>query len=110
MNVTENYFKALGWELRVHKISGNDNWWTQEGVWVGRLLPNITQSFPDFKKWVLEKMEGEGFTPSMNYCFQWENDFHESRGLRFIREIIKDNEITWAAVEAATKYFESIKG
>ncbi len=97
------YFKALGWTPRA-----DGEWFDSNGNWKER-LPNILEHYPDFKKWVLEVMEGEGYGYSIDYCFQWGNEFSDNARLKFIREEIKSNNILHAAVIAATRYFEEKK-
>jgi len=110
MTTTENYFKALGWEFGSfaikragspiacrYSIKSPDG----EGH---NSLPNITQSYPDFKKWVLEKMEEEGMAFHCSYgAFIW-NKIGSPMATPPVH--IKNNEILEAAVKAATKYWE----
>ena len=95
MTTTEKYFRAY----RKHNDFGLGD------VKLGGILPNITQHYPDFKKWVLEKMEGEGYEPEIE-----EGKFYWVLGNNAEpAEEIKDNEILRAAVIAATRYFEAKK-
>ena len=98
MTTTEKYFEALGWVKKTSAYSFVV-WIHKDGI--AETLPNITQSYPDFKKWVLEKMEGEGwrFFTIFNYATFADKDGNE------IDAEIKNNEILEAAVEAATRYF-----
>ena len=65
--------------------------------------PNITQSYPDFKKWVLEKMPNGGeFSILAGDWFWWLDNNSDPQAHK--REFIKDNEILEAAVIAATSY------
>jgi hypothetical protein len=115
----EEYFKALGfkWGVLPKMLHG-----TEKDVWCWmskkegyktqfKELPNITQHYPDFKKWVLDKMEGEGMRfEIVGYVAQ----FYKGSALFFDKdtvayEEIKDNEILEAAVIAATRYWEGKK-
>ena len=107
MTTTEKYFRALGWE----EIKGG---WRSLGsetelTWSVTSLPNITQSYPDFKKWVLEKMAGEGFYyefDGLHGCVEWRKEpFDEP----VFEELIENKEILEAAVIAATRYWEEKK-
>ena len=104
MTTTENYFKALGWE----KIKGG--WRSPETetelIWSVTSLPNITQSYPDFKKWVLEKMEGEGWRYEIEDGTGYWMKYIEEECCGSLEHVIKDNEILEAAVIAATRYWE----
>jgi len=127
MTTTENYFKAFGWEkqpiviqpftgrIRVSsdpsdtdKPHQRESMGWVKGSHVFEDLPHITQSFPDFKKWVLEKMEGEGYALTnsgrfVNWCStksQIKTDLYQE---------IKNNEILEAAVISATRYLEPEK-
>ena len=66
MTTTEKYFKALGWKRRTNTENDYPSCpiMNSHGMYVSG-YPNITQSYPDFKKWVLEKMEGEGWWPEL---------------------------------------------
>ena len=120
MTTTENYFKALGWHLsRPHQPNGS--WDFHDGEkWICiSKLPNINQAFPDFKKWVLEKMEGEGYKLEVDPVYDevdWfsmklltrKNNEEQSKS-KLLVEPTKDNEILEAAVVAATRYWEGKK-
>lgn len=59
-------------------------------------LPNILDSFPDFKREVLEVMEGEGWilsTGELASC--WIHDSDPTK--MYFEEVIKDNHILRAA-------------
>ena len=115
--IIENYFKALGWEYGPFTVEGSSlagyryDWKSTEGEGENS-LPNITEYYPDFKKWVLEKMDEDGLKLSVSVCgalfktqlISWDNDIGrcESESIE-----AKDNEILEAAVIAATRYFES---
>ena len=131
MTTTEKYFRALGWERVPSSMiyagvplyrPENQQQGPQGFYWVENFeetrksnpaiynpLPNITQSYPDFKKWVLEKMEGFKLSVdpqvwAMNWIavHPWEKESTVGIG-------IKDNEILEAAVIAATTYWENKK-
>jgi hypothetical protein len=112
----ENYFKAM------------DGWHLEDGIWVnakgeslgvvmGGEFPDIIDHFPSFKKWVLERMEGEGYKLSLttyHYSDGPKDDDVEwwpakGNGTTVYCETLEDNEITLAAVEAATQYWEKKK-
>ena len=106
MTPTEKYFRAIGCKPKPHAYN---SWNDPAGK---RLcmsgLPDITQSFADFKLHVLEKMEGEKFSLNLeddggNICWRNPLPFTE------IWQDVIDNEILEAAVVAATRYFEEKK-
>ena len=122
MTTTEKYFKARATSFRKIIFGGYEEYseWVEgvnaylvDGEWVRNDRYDLTQSYPDFKKFVLEKMEREGFR--MNIVHQNQT----SRGLVPICqwlgihpdpiEEIKDNEILEAAVIAATEYWRQKK-
>lgn len=106
MTITENFFKARGWE----PSTGNNPHWfvkseTEPETSCYKTLPNITQSFPDFKKFVLEPIHAEGHY----FVFETrEVHLHFYPDPLLTVEII-NNEILEAAVVAATRYFEDKK-
>jgi len=113
MTTTENYFTALGWEYWKDEKNPNGLWVKYEpSIEDGlhfEVLPNITQSFPDFKKWVLEKMEKDGYKLTVSAILSavgWvpvnsnKIETIETHGCVGI----KNNEILEAAVIAATSY------
>ena len=110
MDVTEKYFRALGWvQCEGHDALMSLPYWeapeTLQGTLTLEQLPNITQSYPDFKKFVLEKMEGDYFVLIVMSTFiEWKNMEVENSSYT---KTIKDNEILEAAVIAATRYFEN---
>jgi hypothetical protein len=98
MNITEKYFKALGlaefYDAQWNFIGADGDLYNT--------FPNITQHYPDFKKWVLEKMEGDGYEFTLNGgMIGWIGD----RSFSHIKGV-KDNEILLAAVIAATRYWK----
>lgn len=103
----EEYFKALGWLPVTHKNYPDTilYWLSPSKIEFGS-LPNILESFPDFKKWVLEVMEGEGYvlTSSGNQWAYWLYLMDAEHPI--FDEPIKDNNILHAAVIAATRYLE----
>ena len=132
--IIENYFKALGWEWKKTRTNasfpitdgsgeGNfigDEWcWCLNGNKVGESrkvnpdvtprksdLPNITESFSAFKKWVIEEMDRRGWKLTNSGRFvQWMPK--KSQPVGGLYEEIKDNEILSAAVIAATEYLGS---
>ena len=110
MNITEKYFRAIGWKPKPFSSVCPDAWGPKETSAADACsLPNITQSFPDFKKWVLEKMEGEKM--HLLLCLPgsvvWGRD--SIKDYTQEAEYIVDNEILEAAVVAATTYFEGKK-
>ena len=96
MTITEKYFRAIGW-----------GWQNFEPV----NLPDITQSFADFKLHVLKKMEEEGYEfaihNNITYLAYWQNSPGGIIGENVLKYPIKDNEILSAAVVAATRYFKT---
>jgi len=109
MTTTEKYFTALGWVwLSPHTADERDGyygWVDPEGVEWPNGLPNITQSYPDFKKWVLEKMEGEGYEKKIDMAIWMWTPLNID--LKVLEQPIHHNEILEAAVIAATIYFEN---
>ena len=72
-------------------------------------FPNIIRNYPDFKKWVLEKMEAKGMELMVGpqnldgiKSVSWIN--YEMQVIT--RKEIKDNEILEAAIDGAIKYLE----
>ena len=116
--VTEAYFRALGWKRfkdRRDDGSGhgrNENvtgWVDSDGEeWYD--LPNILESNSAFTEHVLEVMEGEGYKLSICEINQTSRGSYTAfiwSGTRVTKaEEIKDNNIFRAAVIAATRYFE----
>ena len=115
----EQYFLALGWEKREKILTSDDNfdegriidritrWFNPDGLHMGRDLPDLIDHFPSFIKWVIQKMEGEGFSLYMSpNALAWRED-DAPFGCRHSHQDIKDNEITLAAVIAATRVWES---
>jgi len=120
--ITENYFKTQGW-MRVPSYafyagikindSGWDNFWVPSELEVRspdpkyyKELPDITQSFSDFKKFVLEPMEGEDFyfeADLLHDSVQWRIEPFD--GPKYM-EVIENNEILEAGVIAATRYWK----
>ena len=106
MTLTENYFKAIGWTKDMVR---HDWFWLNPDKQGYTELPDITQSFADFKLHVLEKMEGEGLRPVISLGV-WGWWYHPREILKDqIEEPIKDNEILTAGVISATKYFKGKK-
>ena len=108
MTLTEKYFRAIGWT----PPAINRKYWSRTQAYEGGAvseLPDITQSFADFKLHVLEKMEGEGLRPVISLGV-WGWWYHPREILKDqIEEPIKDNEILTAGVISATKYFKGKK-
>ena len=115
MTATENYFKAKATSFRQILVGGYNehtkyvdgvNAYLIDGEWVrpdGRI--DLCQSYPDFKKWVLEKMPNCGsFSILANYWYWWLVDGSDGKN---VFEEIKDNEILEAAVVAATRYWDA---
>ena len=115
-DVTEEYFRALGWKRKINTKdsyctapitnpeAGPDN--DERLYWSA--YPNITQNYPDFKKWVLEKMEGEEAELRVIHGgVKWVvpmDEFTYSE-LTFESTVHNGNEILEAAVIAATRYW-----
>ena len=114
MTITEKYFRSIGWEFRLNLDLKAMVWMLPEAEacpqnrkpWKIK-LPEITQSFADFKKWVLEKMEGDGFLLAKNAGGM--TFFVNPKNNKFFSELPKNNEILSAGVVAATRYFEGKK-
>jgi len=129
-DIVEDYFRAVGWvienELNDDPALDRMNhllfqWIAPDGV-RRKKLPNITQHYPDFKLWVLEDMEAEGFHPHLTLDDTIVSDGmggetdgpaillwvwgHETKPTAQIEQEVEDNEILCAAVVAATRYFE----
>ena len=72
MTTTEKYFRALGWEQKDFECEGpisgpsTEKWWVNPETGKQCYLPHICKVYPDFKKHVLEKMEGEGYEKKGN--------------------------------------------
>lgn len=103
----EKYFLSIGrcedWKHhhtgeKVNVFIGDDGDWYY-------VFPDIIDHYPSFKKWVLERMEGEQIHPVISLG-RW---FWVPSMDGLLVEDIKDNEITLYAVIAATRYFESVK-
>lgn len=130
-DIVESYFKALGAEWKPFmKESELWHWgWILHNepepirgrTWskpdcvaysenVEHPFPNILDSFPDFKKWVLEVMGEEGYvlTSSGNQWAYWLYLMDAEHPI--FDEPIKDNNILHAAVIAATRYLEGKNG
>ena len=136
MTTTEKYFKALGWvyqPITTQPFTGRieqsrdpskiDKPYQRESMgWVKgshalEKLPNITQSYPDFKKWVLEKMEGERdnrFEGGLKLVVYFNQVAWMFSPLSFIHKEdipnlwtnVENGETLEAAVEAACRYWE----
>ena len=121
MNITEKYFRAIGWEYHLYldKCFQDEPWFEQSPhnkiVWDECLyheeLPNITQFFPDFKLHVWEKMRMKMYIwkPTIDPYAIVRQRLNEIEGCpeAVAQEEIKNNEILEAAVIAATRYFET---
>ena len=107
--ITEAYFVARGWERLVtkHKYGCDSIQWISPGRNFFYFLPNILESFPDFKREVLEVMEEEehsleivGYKKGMGVRWKgWEH-------MKVYSQLVKDLNFLHAAVIAATKYWE----
>lgn len=113
--IIEVYFKALGWKAYTHPMAGFGYLKDKEGN-RHKTLPNILESFPDFKEHVLGVMEGEGWEFIIeDGVFFWVRLLPESkcehnpRHTEDISEETKDNNILHAAAIAATRYLEEKK-
>lgn len=131
-DIVERYFLALGW-LRVkrHEFYAGVRLGDApcEYLWVEKYeevrkpdpkyyadLPNILESFPAFKEFVLERMEGGGYSyyiadvMSEASGYEWGKELSwQNKGHSEYNELIIDNEILKAAVIAATRYWEEKK-
>ena len=107
MNITEKYFRAIGWRY-VDQIGNNPYGWFLGSYHHRSLeLPNITESFSAFKKWVLEKMVlGDGRPMKYSIGIERGDDWNWWADHTTYSEPIKNNEILEAAVIAATRYFK----
>jgi len=127
-DITEAYFVARGWEWKKYLKDPLDYWyWEFNGKAVSEYsrhenysysyLPNILESYPDFKQHVLEVMDFEEYRLLINELIvggvpHTYLDWSRKRlagEYPFYKEIIKDNNILHAAVIAATRYFEEKK-
>lgn len=113
MNLTERYFSALGWRPFYHAVLGLSHFITpeQKRIEVPEELPNITQHYPDFKKFVVEEMEKRGITYFIKeHKFFWGKEWDVKDIYDEVaNKPIKNNEILEAAVEAACEYLEGEK-
>lgn len=113
--ITEAYFKALGW-LFVDYEMGVEAYWESPDGKTDYTLPNILESYSAFKREVLEVMAFNRYrfiidkliVGGVPHTFaKW---LHKAAGeYPVYKEIIKDNNIFRAAVIAATRYFEEKK-
>ena len=106
MTLTEKYFRAIGWNYFNRTPDWPRGYWSESEFFKPKYkeLPKITQSFPDFKLHVLEKMRGEGYWFTVNpSTVVWQPKLSDV----FYLESHKDNEILSAGVVAATRYFET---
>ena len=102
--VCEAYFKARGWEFKSTPMHESFYWEDADLNSHGDTLPNILESFPDFKREVLEVMRKEGKELEVKRC---KNGFFMVFWDYLCREKIINDEILKAAVIAATRYWES---
>ena len=121
MTTTEKYFKARATSFRKIIFGGYEEYseWVEgvnaylvDGEWVRNDRYDLTQSYPDFKKWVLEKMWLEGYKMIIGdltvggYMHTYVEWNWRKKETAIYKEIIKNNEILEAAVVAATRYWE----
>lgn len=105
--IIENFFLARGWEAYTHPMVGFGYLKDKEGNKY-KQLPKILESFPDFKREVMDVMEDNGFYPIIKkkelggLYFVWDNRWMQSKPT--LEELIIDNNILHAAVIAATRY------
>lgn len=118
MTTTEKYFRALGfeWGLCPKLLHGTQK---DEWCWMSKKegyktkfeeLPNITQHYPDFKRWVLLEMGRRNVKLHVTMKRVGWHYFGDNiplmEKMRGFSSEIKDNEILEAACEAATHYLE----
>lgn len=101
--IIERYFQARGW-VECQEDYGVSEFWLAPDCNNFDELPNILESFPAFKQYVLEPMGEEGIKMLVTFnSVRWQK---AKGGAVIDYEIYKDNNILHAAVIAATKYWE----
>ena len=111
--ITENYFRELGWKRRTNTENDYPSClvMNSQGMYLNN-YPDITESFSAFKKWVIEEMERLGYELTCGNGACWAGPIEKPESFAFksrhyIEEPIIDNEILSAAVIAATRFLES---
>lgn len=107
--INEAFFMALGWE-KVSFVDYKGVYWKPPGVMLCDNIPlkhntppNPCQDYPDFKKFVLDMMEAEGWDLTSNGRFiQWMPT--KNQRIKDLHEEIINGEILTAGVIAATQY------